>query len=200
MATGLFGKAGKGRIPQTRQIRRFCYANVKIGSFTIHSFFMETPAGLKLFTFRAMEWKTILGFVLALLFLFFKNYERKPRVMPPAVPVPKEKQPQPQRVPMKKPSVTSVKKAYTDKSKPNPLSHRPYSHAAKSSESVLNQAAFEPAYSSITEKGGLKANTEEIDIHDPEGDGFAERIRLQFKSAQTAREAFIYSEIFNRKI
>jgi hypothetical protein len=160
----------------------------------------ETPPGLKLFNFRAMEWKTILGFVLALLFLFIKNYERKPRVMPPAVPVPGEKTPKPQREPMKKPSITSVKKTYTDHTKPNPLSHLPYPRKSKSSESVLNQAAFEPAYSSMIEKGGIKAKTEEIEIHDQDGDGFAERIRLQLKSAQTAREAFIYSEIFNRKI
>lgn len=147
-----------------------------------------------------MEWKTILGFVLALLFLFFKNYERKPRAMPPAVPVPDEKPSKPQRVPAKKPSATSVKKAYTDHTKPNPLSHRPYPRKSKSSESVMDQAAFEPAYSSITEKGGIRAKTEEIEIHDRDGDGFADRIRLQLKSAQTAREAFIYSEIFNRKI
>jgi hypothetical protein len=146
-----------------------------------------------------MEWQTIVGFVLALLWFVVKNYERKPRVMPPVSPENQKKHPQHQAVPARRKVPDTIKKTYSDKSKPNPLSNRPVPHTAVNADSPVYQAAFKPAFSSDMEKGGKTAETEQMEIHDPDGYEFAERIRLQLKSRQTAREAFIYSEIFKRK-
>lgn len=127
--------------------------------------------------------KTIVGFILVVLWFFIKNYERRPGnqpVRPPQpVPVPKVDVP---------PQKTVLKKTENMASEKNINKNRPVAAAFTGSKDSINT---KPSDTSVIHQ--------DLFI-DEQINEVAEKIRLKLGSSDGAREAFIYNEIFKRRV
>jgi hypothetical protein len=135
---------------------------------------------------EAVELKTIIFFIMAVAWFFIKNYENKPRVMPPA-PVP-----DPDQLPdftgkgLNRSTEILSDRAKTQK---NFSTKNPGIRAAEPTHNV-----------SSIQKGGTNQESEKNDSNDQEVNEFAEELASKLRTNSGAREAFIYSEIFNRRV
>jgi hypothetical protein len=133
-----------------------------------------------------MELKTIIGFIIALVWMFLRNYEQKARPQPP-IPVPE---------PVNKPVFDGD--AFP-KSAPNTR------HKLNSAKKNINKispvrAAYSEPVVSISKKGGTAPEITETGGIDEQINEFAEEIRYKLQSPAGAREAFIYNEIFKQRV
>lgn len=133
-----------------------------------------------------MEIKTIIGFIIALVWMFLRNYEQKARTQLP-VPLPESV-----GVP-------------DSKGNPFPKTASGARHELKSAKKNINKnfpvrAAYPDPLVSSSKKGGASPEIMETGSIDEQINEFAEGIRLKLQSPEGAREAFVYNEIFKQRV
>lgn len=129
-----------------------------------------------------MEWKTVVIFLLALVWSFVRNYERKPRKVNP--------------VPAPQPGPT---KGNVSPKMP-PLSRKNLTQPKVSEKIPVNRAANTAPPESWRKKGGDPELQTATELPEVQQNDFAEEVRFKLKTPVGAREAFIYNEIFQRRV
>ncbi len=123
---------------------------------------------------------------MAVAWFFIKNYENKPRVMPPA--------------PVPGPDPASD---FTGKGLHGPktsLSDRTKTQKNFSTKKPSNRAAEPAEKVSLIQKEAADHESAKNDSNDREVNEFGDDLASKFRTNSGVREAFIYSEIFNRRV
>ena len=123
---------------------------------------------------------------MAVAWFFIKNYENKPRVMPKA--------------PVSGPDPASDFTGKGLHGHTTSLSDRTKNQKNFSTKKTINRVAEPAEKVSLIQRGGTDHESEKNDSKDMEFNEFADDLVSKLRTNSGAREAFIYSEIFNRRV
>ena len=129
-----------------------------------------------------MEWKTVVIFLLALIWSFVRNYERKPRKVN-TIPVPAPKQ-------------------YKGDVSPKMSQRQQKVQTVQKKPVIIQQsrAANPVVPASSVKKGGVQEYQTTTELPEEQQNDLAEVVRFKLRTQNGAREAFILNEIFQKRV